>query len=234
MCSLESVNAQGDWDVANKQAAVVPLQPVVRQSLKCPSPNASSQSVASNSPVGLKYYLPCLGTGTFSKVYRVSTGSTHYALKCVDKAVVVQHSAQSQLMSEVQLLRECTHQFVIRLIKAFETPKQLFLMLELVGGGEFFSYLSKRGNLPEYDARFYGANVLLALEHLHSLQIAYRDLKPENLVMDAQGFLRVVDLGFSAKVFAVMCCMYTLLAVGEIGASAGSSWSAAVHSVRDS
>merc|ERR1711865_654038 len=103
-------------------------------------------------------------------------------------------------MSEVQLLRECSHQFVIRLIKAFETPKQLFLMLELVGGGEFFSYLSKRGNLPEYDARFYGANVLLALEHLHSLQIAYRDLKPENLVMDAKGFLRLIDLGFSAKV----------------------------------
>ena len=64
-------------------------------------------------------------------------------------------------------------------------------------GGELFYHLDKEGSFPEATARFYAANVLLAMSHLHSLGIVYRDLKPENLLIDAEGYVKMADFGFA-------------------------------------
>ena len=64
-------------------------------------------------------------------------------------------------------------------------------------GGELFYHLDKEGSFPESTARFYAANVLLAMAHLHSLGIVYRDLKPENLLIDADGYVKMADFGFA-------------------------------------
>ena len=64
-------------------------------------------------------------------------------------------------------------------------------------GGELFYHLDKEGSFPEDTARFYAANVLLAMSHLHSLGIVYRDLKPENLLIDADGYVKMADFGFA-------------------------------------
>lgn len=76
----------------------------------------------------------------------------------------------------------------------------LYLMMEYVIGGEFFSHLRKAGRLPNDTARFYAAEITLAFEHLHSMSIIYRDLKPENLLLDATGHIKITDFGFAKKV----------------------------------
>jgi serine/threonine protein kinase len=78
---------------------------------------------------------------------------------------------------------------------------KLYMLCEYVPGGELFSYLRREGQLPERAARFYAAEIVLALEYLHSLSVLYRDLKPENLLLTAAGHVKITDFGF-AKVVA--------------------------------
>jgi serine/threonine protein kinase len=73
-------------------------------------------------------------------------------------------------------------------------------MMEYVIGGEFFSHLRKAGRFPNETARFYAAEIVLAFEHLHSLSIIYRDLKPENLLLDDAGHIKITDFGFAKRV----------------------------------
>jgi protein kinase A len=73
-------------------------------------------------------------------------------------------------------------------------------VLELLPGGEFFNFLQSAGKLSEEKSRFYAAAVVLALGELHRHKIAYRDLKPENMVMDAKGYVKLVDLGLAKQV----------------------------------
>jgi serine/threonine protein kinase len=74
------------------------------------------------------------------------------------------------------------------------------MLLEYVLGGELFSHLRRAGKFPNDTCRFYAAEIVLALEYLHSLDIIYRDLKPENLLLDAQGHVKITDFGFAKKV----------------------------------
>jgi protein kinase A len=76
----------------------------------------------------------------------------------------------------------------------------LYIVLEYVCGGEVFTHLRKAGKFPNDVGKFYGAEIILAFEHLHSLNIIYRDLKPENLLLDQGGHIKITDFGFAKKV----------------------------------
>jgi serine/threonine protein kinase len=99
------------------------------------------------------------------------------------------------------------HPFILTLHGAFKDEHTIYFVLELLQGGELFTHLRNRGKLCELDAKFYAAQVLIAFGHMHSKKIAYRDLKPENLVLDTDGYLKVVDFGL-AKI--VDCKTWTL------------------------
>merc|ERR1711865_611409 len=88
---------------------------------------------------------------------------------------------------------------IVSLNYAFQTPKKLYMVLEYCAGGELFFHLSRAGRFSEGRCKFYASEILLGLEYLHSLDIIYRDLKPENLLLDSEGHAKITDFGLSKE-----------------------------------
>ena len=91
------------------------------------------------------------------------------------------------------------HPFIVKLQYAFQTDTKLYLIMEFINGGEIFYHLKRESRFVEERARFYAAEIVLALEHLHSLGILYRDLKPENILIDQSGHVKLTDFGLSKQ-----------------------------------
>ena len=139
-----------------------------------------------------------LGTGTFGRVKLVThaTRGGAYALKIQSKAQIVEYKLQQNIVNEKRIMDAMSHPFILRLHQTFKTRDQLF-MLELVQGGELFSLLQSRGSeLLIDEQKFYVACVVSAFKYMHSMNILYRDLKPENLLIDSK-YIKVVDFGFA-------------------------------------
>jgi len=143
-----------------------------------------------------------LGKGSFGHVQLVKYPETNqtFALKAVSKAQIVQTGQQGHIMSEKRVMTQLHHPFLIRLFATYKDRDRLYFLLEPALGGELFSVLRARTFFDEDTARFYAAQVVLAFEYMHSKNIVYRDLKPENLLLDAQGYLKVTDFGFAKVV----------------------------------
>ncbi|KAJ2895288.1 putative camp-dependent protein kinase catalytic subunit protein [Zalerion maritima] len=148
-----------------------------------------------------------LGTGTFARVCLVrpvNDPEKVYALKILRKTEVIKLKQISHVQHERQILESVTsthHPFITNLVGSFSDASCLYLLLEYVPGGELFSYLRKYRRFDEPSARFYVAEIVLVLEHLHEGQggVAYRDLKPENLLLDREGHVKLVDFGFAKR-----------------------------------
>lgn len=145
-----------------------------------------------------------VGTGTFGRVRVVkikgSTDRTPFALKILKKSEVIRLKQVEHVKAERQILAMIEHPFIVNLLTTFQDDKRLFMLMEYVNGGELFSYLRKEGRLPNDSARFYAGEVILAFEYLHSLSVVYRDLKPENLLIDCEGHMKITDFGFAKVV----------------------------------
>jgi tRNA A-37 threonylcarbamoyl transferase component Bud32 len=144
----------------------------------------------------------CLGKGSYGTVILVKERSTGrlFAQKQFKKASLVVNSALiDQAMTERQILESINrHPFVVTLYYAFQDQEKLYLILEYGQGGELFHHLSMERMFSEEKAAFYMAEVVLALEYLHNtLGVVYRDLKPENCLLDADGHLLLTDFGLS-------------------------------------
>ena len=121
-----------------------------------------------------------------------------YAMKVLRKASIVVHGKDSEhTRNERSVLEEISHPFIVKLHYAFQCPSRLYLILSYASGGELFSFLAKERMFSEDQAQFYIAEILLALEHLHDLGIIYRDLKPENVMLQADGHILLTDFGLS-------------------------------------
>jgi len=145
-----------------------------------------------------------VGTGTFGRVRVVKikgcTDRTPLALKIMKKSEVIRLKQVEHVKAEVAILARIEHPFVVNLLARFQDDKRLFLLLEFVNGGELFSHLRRQGRLPDADAKFYAGEIILAFAYLHSKNIIYRDLKPENLLIDCQGHMKITDFGFAKEV----------------------------------
>ena len=148
-----------------------------------------------------------LGTGTFGvvKLVQDERDGKPYALKCLKKKQIIEMSQEVNIFRERDMMIICKHPLILSLVSCYQSKNSLFMLLELVPGGELWVLLHGDDRLPESkiggisldDSKFYAANVLAALTCMKKNDIAYRDLKPENLVIDAEGYLRVIDLGFA-------------------------------------
>lgn len=146
--------------------------------------------------------LRCLGKGTYGTVILVKQRSTGrlYAQKQFKKASLVVHKKLvEQTKTERQILESVNrHPFVVKLFYAFQDHEKLYLILEYGQGGELFTHLSTEKMFSETVAAFYMAEMMLAISHLHNdLGVVYRDLKPENCLLDADGHLLLTDFGLS-------------------------------------
>ncbi|WPH02969.1 cAMP-dependent protein kinase type [Acrodontium crateriforme] len=155
-----------------------------------------------------KYTLPdftisrTLGTGSFGRVHLVQSkhNQRFYAVKVLKKAQVVRMKQVEHTNDERRMLQRCRHPFLITLWGTWQDSKNLYMVMDFIEGGELFSLLRKSQRFPNPVAKFYAAEVTLALDYLHSVNIIYRDLKPENLLLDRHGHLKITDFGFAKEV----------------------------------
>jgi len=146
--------------------------------------------------------LETLGTGTFGRVRicRHKTAGRFFALKILKKNEVIRLKQVEHIMSEKRILAQVEHPFIINLFATYKDVKNLYMLMEYVPGGEIFSHLRRAGRFPNETTRFFAASIVLAIQYLHSKDIVYRDLKPENLLLDQRGYLKITDFGFAKKV----------------------------------
>ena len=143
--------------------------------------------------------LAVLGRGYYGKVMLCENKTTKeiYAIKTIHKSRLIQSNKVHTVIAERNILTKAQHPFIVSLKFAFQTPSKFYLGLEYAPGGELFFHMQKRGNLPLIDVRLYIAEICLAIDHLHKIGIIYRDLKPENVLLDAEGHVKLTDFGLS-------------------------------------
>lgn len=142
-----------------------------------------------------------IGKGSFGEVYLVVRVSSQelFALKLLRKDKVMKQKLTRYVLTEKRVLSAVNHPFIVKLYYAFQTPTRLGMLLEYCPGGDLGYHLSKEKRFTEDRARIYLSECLLAIEALHEQNIIYRDLKPDNIVLDSEGHALLTDFGLAKE-----------------------------------
>lgn len=146
-------------------------------------------------------FMKVVGKGSFGKVLQVKKNDSGkiYAMKILKKQQLVKRRQVAHTKTERKVLEDIEHPFIVSLRFAFQTDTKLYLILDYFTGGELFFHLKTIGRFDENRTKFYAAEITLALECLHKNTIVYRDLKPENVLLDEDGHVRLTDFGLSKE-----------------------------------
>jgi len=144
-------------------------------------------------------FLKVVGKGSFGKVMQVRKNDDGkiYAMKVLKKKALVKRKQVVHTQTERKVLANVDHPFIVSLRYAFQSDAKLYMVLDFFNGGELFFHLKREGRFTEKRSKFYAGEICLALGHLHSKGIIYRDLKPENLLLDSDGHIKITDFGLS-------------------------------------
>ncbi|KAK4283385.1 hypothetical protein QN277_000338 [Acacia crassicarpa] len=140
-----------------------------------------------------------ISRGAFGRVFLAKKRTTGdlFAIKVLKKADMIRKNAVESILAERDILITVRNPFVVRFFYSFTCSENLYLVMEYLNGGDLYSLLRNLGCLDEEVARVYIAEVVLALEYLHSLRIVHRDLKPDNLLIAHDGHIKLTDFGLS-------------------------------------
>lgn len=153
-----------------------------------------------------------LGVGMFGRVRLVEVsklksyledqmleGAPYVAMKIIKKTEVVRLKQAEHVKNEVTLLSAVTHPFIVNMYSYYMDERNVYVLEEYVPCGQLFKHIEKNGKLTNEASRFYAAQLVMAIQYLHSEGIVYRDLNPENVLLDASCYLKLVDFGYAKK-----------------------------------
>ena len=118
-------------------------------------------------------------------------------MKSLRKDVLIDYDQIENTKLEKEILLKAQHPFLVGMEYVFQNDQKIFFVMRFVRGGELFTHLSKVRRFPEERAKFYAAQIILAIGYLHKQSIIYRDIKPENILMEADGYLCLADFGLA-------------------------------------
>jgi len=146
-------------------------------------------------------WVATLGVGGFGRVELVTAGpnNTPFALKKLKKIEINDVKQQQHILNEKEIMLGCNNPFIVQLHQTFHCPKYLYMLMEPCLGGELWTLLRNNRRFNDSTASFYVGCVILALKYLHGRGIIYRDLKPENLLLDSSGYVKLTDFGFAKQ-----------------------------------
>uniref|UniRef100_A0A8C3UZ58 Protein kinase C iota type n=1 Tax=Catharus ustulatus TaxID=91951 RepID=A0A8C3UZ58_CATUS len=158
------------------------------------------ESGKASSSLGLQDFdlLRVIGRGSYAKVLLVRLKKTEriYAMKVVKKELVNDDEDIDWVQTEKHVFEQASnHPFLVGLHSCFQTESRLFFVIEYVNGGDLMFHMQRQRKLPEEHARFYSAEISLALNYLHERGIIYRDLKLDNVLLDSEGHIKLTDYG---------------------------------------
>jgi p70 ribosomal S6 kinase len=184
-----------------------PLASPVAASAEVPPTTPTTTTTAEGTvkvKIGPQHFdlLKLVGEGAFGKVIvvRNQLNDQLYAMKVISKKLLKKKNNVSYMKSERDILTKIDHPFVVRLWFAFQTEKKLFLVMDFLSGGELFFHLKRRGLIGEHEVRFYLAEMVLAIDFLHSRGIIHRDLKPENVLLRGDAHVCITDFGLAKEI----------------------------------
>ena len=144
--------------------------------------------------------LELIGGGSFGKVFKVKLKNTQniYAMKVLNKGYLIKKKLLRYAITECNVLKQSNCPFILKLHYSFQTPENLYMILDYCPIGDL-SYQIQLNLMEEDEAKFYIAELILAIEYLHQHDIIYRDLKPENILIDSDGHLKLADFGLAKE-----------------------------------
>ncbi|CAI8034825.1 RAC-beta serine/threonine-protein kinase A [Geodia barretti] len=204
----EATRPHRKWEV--RQSLPLPpsllsaLPPSLPPRRPIPKPRSKSKAPVSSDSHTVKTikdfeFLVVLGKGTYAKVMMCKEKATGeiLAMKILNKGVIVAKDKITHTVTERKVLQMTSsyHPFLMSLKYSFQTPDRLCLVTEYIRGGELFHHLSRERVFPEGHTRFYGAEIILGIQYLHSVGVVYRHVKLESLMLDEKGHIKIIDFG---------------------------------------
>ena len=143
-----------------------------------------------------------LGKGNYGSVSLVMNKRTKfpYAIKAINKIRINKEKMKKHIQLEKNILLKIDHPFIVKLVKCLENEKNIFFLMEYVKGKELFNIIRDIGLLSKEQNNFYIASMLIAINYLHSRKIIYRDIKPENIIVQRNGYIKLVDFGTAKEI----------------------------------
>ncbi|CAD8110680.1 unnamed protein product [Paramecium sonneborni] len=163
--------------------------------------NEKKEDLMENNVVSVQnfQFIDAIGRGGFGKVWKVrqKKNKQFYALKVMSKPKIMQKKSVQSVMNEKSLLSGLKHNFLINMQYSFQDREYLYLVMDLLSGGDLRYHIGKHRRFNEDQTKFFSGCIIVSLDYLHQQGILHRDLKPENLVFDSNGYLRLTDLGIA-------------------------------------
>ena len=146
-------------------------------------------------------FLCVIGKGGFGRVWKIQSKKTKqvFALKEMSKLKIIDKKSEKSINTEREFLSKLNHPFIVNMHYAFQDKDNLYLVMDMLSGGDLRYHVSRYRKFSEEQTRFFIANMVYALQYIHSHNVIHRDIKPENLVLDEKGYVRITDFGIAKE-----------------------------------